>query len=235
MATLSISYNREQMQQLERLFAELPREIPKVLSGALNDAAKSTRTNIIRLIREKVVIKRKDIARHVNIERAKRDSLEARIVLRESRRLSLSYFGARQVKARGGRGGGLTYRIRKDEPRAFIPGGFLVPKTSLRHNAPDAEGHIAFKRRYKSRLPIDKLRGPSAWGVFVKAGLDEQVLQLSEVDLEKHLGRRVNFTIMKMEGRIGGQWQTNEEIELEVYPKAKDLVHWTSSRAWGNE
>jgi hypothetical protein len=63
------------------------------------------------------------------------------------------------------------------------------------------KGHV-FKRVGKERLPIQKLMGPSPWGVTVKNKIDEVVVKFSRADLLKQIKERTRFLGLKKSGAI---------------------------------
>lgn len=174
------------------------KKLKQNLAGALYDTAKRIRTDMSGRIREHVAIKKQDVDKYIEINRPTADRLAAGVILRKSERIPLKYFGARQTKK------GVTYKIAKSAEAAAL---MRNPKRTAgnpsktgRERIPDAFGPNiprlggnVFKRIGKSRLPIVKLHGPSAWGVFVRLGLRKQLKKDAQAYLNDRLQRRILF------------------------------------------
>lgn len=176
----------------------IPGAVGKAVAMAANETAKKLKTQISTDIRQKVPIKKGDIDKFINIYRANAgdQSPQATVRLSKSARIPLSYFGAREVGVTRGRslvkkhgggheptGGGVSYNI----GHRFVEGAFIVERFG---------GHV-FKRVGKERLPIQKLYGPSPWGVFVKAGLMGKTLIDAKTEMEAQLFRAARYILYR--------------------------------------
>lgn len=196
MARAYVRLDEQQLAEVTELLKEIKNGVPKALSGAINDTAARQRTRISADIRGKVNIKKRDIDGHITIKKATVKNPSGWVKLQSSRRLSLSYFGGRQTKT------GIAYKIDKAGGRQAIAGGFLVAKRHLKNAPPDATGTISFRRQGKKRLKIVALKGPTAYAVFLKAGLLERTERDTAALLQVNVGRRVNMLILKHKGVI---------------------------------
>lgn len=186
-----------------RMAAESKKSAAKLkqnLAGALYDTAKHIRTDMSRLIREHVAIKKSDVDKHIELDRATPGKLVAGVILRKTERIPLKYFGARQTKK------GVTYKIAKSaEAMALMKSrgprrGQVTTQQGTRGRIPDAFGPNTprlggnvFRRAGKARLPLVKLHGPSAWGVFVRLGLRKQLKKDAQAYLNDRLKRRILY------------------------------------------
>ena len=168
----------------------------KQIVGALNDTAKHEKTNISKLIREKVNIQKRDIDKHIFVTRAYPKHLVATVNLEKTERISLKYFGARQTKK------GVTYRISK----SATPAGRGGPRRAGRipdafgPNIPRLGGNVYRRKRLGDgkkapRLPIVKLHGPSAWGVFLRHDMRPEVNTSARAYLKNRLQHRVQYQV----------------------------------------
>lgn len=171
----------------------------KQIAGALNDTAKHEKSNVSKLLREKVNIQKRDIDKHIFISRAYPKHLVATVHLEKTDRISLKYFQARQTKK------GVTYRIakaatpvgrggkRSSGPKERIPDAFGP-------NIPRLGGNVYRRKRLGDgkkapRLPIVKLHGPSAWGVFIRHNMRADVNKSARAYLANRLRHRVQYQV----------------------------------------
>ncbi len=207
---LTVSLDQSKLAALQRRLRGIKNGVAKTLAGAANDTAKHTRTSISRSIRDRIKIKKRDIDKHIKIRTANSNDTRptATVTLSKSRRIGLQYFGAKQIGTRAAYrraknstnanflgGGGVTYSI----GRKFAPGAFMGPKPGVK--ADSLYGGV-FIRVGKGRLPIKKLKGPSPWGVFVKAGLKTETLIEGKAEFDKNIERRVKYLLLKSKGVI---------------------------------
>lgn len=172
----------------KQLLANVKGGVPKAIAGAINDTLKTSKSELSRRIRDRVNIKKKDIDKHISVDRANPGRLQGKLHLSESARLGLKYFGATQNKR------GVKYRIEKGGARKTIEGAF-GPKI------PRLGGQV-FRRIGKKRLPIIKLQGPSPGGVAVKAGIDEVQFESSQKIFQTKLDARIRFILLRHSGKI---------------------------------
>lgn len=196
---ISITIDPASLNNVREKLRKSPELLNKAISGALNDTAKHERTFISSGIRERVNIKKQDIDPHIKVGSASGKNLAATVTLRKTDRLSLKYFGATQTKS------GVTYRIKRQQRD---PGGginkraraVLGIKGTSKDRIADAFGPKiprlggnVYRRVGKSRLPIKKLYGPSAWGVFVQSGMRKLVKKDAKAFLAKRLKQRLQY------------------------------------------
>jgi hypothetical protein len=184
------SPSRELQRQRERLKG-IKGGFEKAFARAAKRVASQGRTEISKGIRQNINIKASDLKPVLQIGRYKKG---ASITLREKQRLSLRYFGATQNSK------GVTYKMNKGSGRAFIEGAFQGPR-------PGAVkvswlGNV-FKRVGKDRLPIQKIMGASAWGVFVVRGMYKPTEDDLMQNFNQRLRHEIDFLISKGVARNG--------------------------------
>lgn len=166
-------------------------KIKKATISVANKVATYTRRQVAKQITAKVNIRQKDILRkgYCDIVRATAaNNATATVVLSKTKRLQLIYFGARQNKT------GVTYRIDKSGGKKLIRSAFIVERGAAT---------FVTKRLSKARLPIaGPLRGPSAWGVFVKSGMIRPTRQEALQRLRKEMKEAVRVATLRGAGRI---------------------------------
>ncbi len=176
-AVIKITVNQSRLGRVKESLRKHPQKLKRAVAGAINDTAKHERSNISAMIREKVNIKKKDLDKDIHITRATPENLAALVVLEKKSRIDLKYFGAKQTKH------GVTYRIAKSGGRSRVPDAFgpQIPRL----------GGNVFRRVGRERLPIVKLKGPSAWGVFQKYAMTNVV----KSDAAEFLDRRLKYRL----------------------------------------
>jgi hypothetical protein len=177
------SPSREIRQQRERIKG-IKGGFEKAFKRAAGRVATQGRTAISKGIRQNINIKAGDLREQIKVDRHKQG---ASITLKETDRISLKYFGAKQNKK------GVTYKINKGKGRGFIKSAFVSQKLY---------GHV-FKRVGKNRLPINKLMGASAWGVFVVRGMYKPTGRDLSSKFNDRLKHEVGYLIEKGRSRNG--------------------------------
>jgi hypothetical protein len=176
-AVIKITVNQSRLGKVKESLRKKPAALKRAVAGAINDTAKHERAFISSQIREKVNIKKKDLDKNIHITRATPENLSALVVLEKTARIPLKYFGAKQTNH------GVTYRVAKSGGRSRVPDAFGP-------DIPRLGGNV-FRRRGQERLPIIKLQGPSAWGVFQKYNMSGIVKE----DIQAFLDRRLKWRL----------------------------------------
>lgn len=184
---------------------EYPVDIAKEVAMVANNVAKAHIKAINKEIRKELNLPAKEVGKALSItQRARPDSIVAKIKIKKERRPSLRAYKAKQIKM------GVSYKISKTKGTKKVKGAFIVQKLN----------NQAFKRRGKKRFPITKLHGPSIWGVYRGQGL----LVWSQEQLSDEFGkqtakrqRAVIVRLIKKQGRKEGK--TTEQINQMIKAK----------------
>ncbi len=191
---LTFDHDETQINRLERVLAEVGRDIDRDLVIAINKTAKKTKSGINKEIRKELAVKASVINKALfQTKRATKPSKFAIVQLKKTDRIPLRDFSAKQVRK------GVSYRISKRGGRKLVPGAFQGPRPGRMKAS--WKGNV-FRRVGKARLPIRKLFGVSPWGVFVKRKMDMPTVAETERELEKQVGRRADFWTKKLNGTI---------------------------------
>jgi predicted transcriptional regulator len=191
---ISIGVNSAESRALKNVLDNNAKAFKKQMAIAVNKTAANAQKQIAKEVGREVATPQKIIRGTISVKRAKVGvSPTATVTQKQTSRISLREFGARQTKA------GTSYKISKTKGRKTVAGAFQGPKPGVINVR--TKGHV-FKRVGKERLPIQKLMGPSPWGVTVKNKIDEVVVKFSRADLLKQIKERTRFLGLKKSGAI---------------------------------
>lgn len=190
---IGVQTNRKPLQDLAKLCSEAGRKLPKETAIAVNETVKRGASHVAKGVTEELAMTQKDVKKELKTSKATENNPTGIVTLRHSYRPGLRAFGAKQ-NARG-----VSYKISKKGGRGFVAGAFQGPrpgvmKISWRGNA--------FKRLGKSRLPIVKLHGASAWGSFKKNDKIQPSARFMQQELERQINKRLRYLKLKASGVI---------------------------------
>lgn len=183
------------IEALRKDLLELGAQAPVVMARALNRAALSGQTAMVKVITENLGLASKYVKREIKLDKASRSLPVVALTIR-GRRIPLIAFGARGPEPSKGRGRGVSYGMKGGRSR--ISDAFI---TTL-----GAGGHRGvFKRIGSSRsrsagawsknLPIVELRGPSIPHVFER--YLEKFRAAAQDSLVKNLASEISFAKSK--------------------------------------
>lgn len=191
---MSVSTNlKDVIESMANVTENLPREI----YSALGKASTKTKSALSKEVAKELATKQKIIKDQIKTHKD-RQELSVTISLLKSVRIPLRDFGARQTKK------GVTAKISKTKGRKTYQSAFKVTKI----------GDHVFKRTTTKRFPIQKLKGPSPWGVMVKnPDKIADVVEISRQETAKAMSERLRYLNLKKSG--GLNWQQANENEGE--------------------
>lgn len=158
------------------------------------NTAKKTKRVIARQIGSELNLPQKMIIAKLRTKR--HDDYNATVILKKSARLSLRNFKPKQNKQ------GVQAKVYKSRGVEMTPGAFMGPKPGK--FAVKLRGNV-FKRRGKSRKPIDIIKGPSPHQVFIEKNQIRVVIDETSAELRKQLEKRINYLELRKSGRLN--WQ----------------------------
>ena len=198
-----ITIDKAKMLAIKRALRGHQRSMGRLVYRALRDTVKHGRTLFDRAIRQRIMVKKKDVMnRIIEIERPSYTHWRAKLGI-SSKRLSLGAFGSVTQKKRGGVSYTISRGRRKTVPHAFI----------LRNPKNPAAGKAVFRRvmigeagfdpskatkrgilpgRIVSRTPLKFLRGPSIGQVVKDApailrDVERQGAAKLSTELDRHV------------------------------------------------
>ena len=166
------------LRQFEAQIRSLGARAPIAGSRALNRSIGTVQTAAVRAVAEDLKITQKDVRKAMALERSTPRNLFARLTV-TGRRLALYAFRARPTLR------GVSYDLGRG--RKVLAGAFIATMRST---------HVGvFKRRAKTRLPIDERFGPSLPHVFVARKIAEAREALAREALIKNLKHEIAFLV----------------------------------------
>lgn len=177
-------------EQLVKDLGNVAKNLTKELGIVAWKTAKATERSAAKQITTELATTQREVKKHIT---KKRRDTESEVTVSKSKRISLKEFKPRQTKA------GVSYRISKSTGRNRVDGAFMGP--SPKASALKLKGHV-WKRKGKARLPIQKLMGPSPWGVLVSGDRVQNVTEETRGELRKQLQDRIRYLRLKQSGVI---------------------------------
>lgn len=191
---MKVTIDPRQIAAMKAAIENTGRKLRKELAIATNQTARKGKSIIAKEIGKELATAQKNIRTVIRLsKKASPTDATATVEVRKESRISLKEFGARQTKK------GVSYKVSKTKGRKTVLGAFQGPKPGMINVR--TKGNV-FKRVGKSRLPIVKLMGPSAWGVFVVGKKQGPSTQEIEAELKKNIDRRIRFIKLKASGAI---------------------------------
>lgn len=184
MADVEVKFDEAKLRRIQLMLRDIPRQMPRVVSSAINKTAAMARTQVVRRIASEVGVKQKRIKQRVTLQKATFTCWRARIGI-GARRLPLMAFGARQKKK------GVSYKIEKSGPRKTLKSAFIATMKT---------GHEGvFMRGGPRRLPIFERFGPSIGQVFENApAVAKEVTRSAYVNLQRHIDSQIARALSKL-------------------------------------
>lgn len=191
---IAIEINRGQLKRLTEAVSASGKKLTKEIAGAINQASKKTKLEMGRDIRKKVAIPKDEVEKPLSIRAsATEGNLSAVVSLKETKRLGLRHFGARQDKR------GVSYKIDKTGGRKRVNSAFQGPRPGVMRMK--WKGN-AFKRVGPSRLPIVQLKGVSAYGTYKKNEMAGPQVESIRGELVKQIERRIQLNALRASGLV---------------------------------
>jgi hypothetical protein len=162
--------------QVEKMFAGIKANLPRVTRDAINDSASQVRTLAVRGIRDKWNVQAAELRRRIRITKATVNRLQA-LVAADGEPIPLTAFNPRRIRK------GVSVAIVKGK-RTLIRSGFITTMRS---------GHRGvFVRAGRQRLPIIERKAitvPSQW--------NQRIAEHAR-DAEGYLQRRLQARLQRL-------------------------------------
>lgn len=183
-----------EIKALQKDLEQLGRQAPIVMARALNRAAVSGQTAMVKAVATDTGLAQKNIKREIRIDKATRTTPTVALEI-QGRRIPLIAFQARGPEPSRGRGRGVRYS-QKGGLRGHIPNAFIATMESG-HRGVFVRSKKNFMKDRPKRHAIDEKFGPSLPHVFEK--FLPQFQAAAQESLVKNLRSEISFARSKQQ------------------------------------
>lgn len=173
---------------VSEVISNLGFSVARELKTAVGKTAKKTKLESARQLKLVLPAPTKVLKKAIIGGRSRNEGLSQEVVLWQGHPIPLKHLGARQTKK------GISYKAGPGQ-KGFVQSGFKI----------DRFGGNAFKRSGRSRVPIEKLYGPSPGEMYEKGGVAQKAIETATDELPKQINERVRFLTLKAQGKLKGK------------------------------
>lgn len=181
---------KDNLKRVNKSLKQMDKAVKQAVLSSINRATQRAKTETGRKVREKYLIKQKEVLETISIKKAKGNHLSATLTSK-GHTIPLIRFGVtprkrikkppKAVKAAVFRGGA----------KKPIPGAFIAT----------AGSHLGvFEREGKKRLPIRELRGPAVPSMAANEEVREHAQTIYGEEMQKRLPHELDRTIGRLLG-----------------------------------
>ena len=152
---LKLKFRFEGLDELRGKYT--PKIVDRAAEAALNRAARKAKTALSKKVRERYVVKARDIAANTSVSKQGKGADSARMILYSGRRISLMYFDAQEVRLSGSHA--VTTKRYRD--------GLGAQRTRASKRKRELRGVSVRVLKSRGRL---RVRGPYHFGAFMAQG-----------------------------------------------------------------
>ena len=188
---IKVSTDQASLKQLQAALKEKASRLPRELATAINATAKKVRIEASRLLKKELNVPSKILKKTIKTKsKATAKDTRAIVGLWGGYPIPLKYFKPTQLKR------GVTYKIDpKLKGKSVLRDAFIVKSF----------GGRVYRRKGKTRGPIEQVYGPSPGTVFEKAGIAAAAEKVAREELPKQVARRIRFLELKSTGQLRGK------------------------------
>lgn len=177
-----IELKLDQIKVIEQVLKNTPKQVPLVVSRAINRAAYSGRTQAGKSVRKEYEVKHRTVISTIKVKKASPNDLQADF-RSKGETLKLMDFKVRPGQPDPNRKNPINVTVRKNASKIFL-GGFVAQMKS---------GHMnVFSRQSEKRFPIKGHYGPSVPQMIGNEDVIEEVETQASNTLESRLIHEIN-------------------------------------------
>lgn len=179
---------KDNFRQVNRSLKQMDKAVRQAVLSALNRATQRSKTETGRKVREKYVVKQREVIETIQIRKAAANNLTATLTSKGNT-LPLIRFSVAPKRRLVRAPKSLKAAVFRGGVRKPIPGAFIAT----------AGTHLGvFMRTSKKRLPIQELRGPAVPSMVGNEEVREHVQLTFGQEMEKRLPHELNRTLGRL-------------------------------------
>lgn len=179
---------KSNFRQVSRSLKQMDKAVRQAVLSSINRATQRSKTETGRKVREKYVIKQKEVVQTLSIKRAAGNNLKA-VLTSKGNTIPLIQFSVAPKRKLKTAPKSLKAAVYRDGIKKPIPGAFIAT----------AGTHLGvFMRESKRRLPIKELRGPAVPSMVGNEEVRQHVQQVYGEEMQKRLPHELD----RMLGRL---------------------------------
>lgn len=192
-----------QLKRLQNVLGGCAKGLKKQLAIACRAAANTARREIVAAVKTELQIAGHHIKGKTSIvTKPTPQSIQAVVRLSKTGRIPLRWFNVREPKK-----GGISYKISRHEggkriPHAWRHAGFAGGNIFQRKLSAPKELVTRGRNAGRMKQPLEKLHGPSPYGVFVRHDMQLPVSQTTAAELKLQIEKRIRYLLLKQAGIV---------------------------------
>lgn len=184
---MKATLDKQSLAAVSEVISNLGFSAARELKTAVSKTSKKTKLESARRLKFVLPAPTRVLKKAIISGKSRNEGLSQEVVLWQGHPIPLKHLGARQTRK------GVTYKSGLGQ-KGFAQSAFTV----------DRFGRNVFKRSGKSRVPIDKLYGPSPGEMYESGGVAKKAIEVATQELPKQIKERVRFLTLKAQGKLKG-------------------------------
>lgn len=179
---------KNNFKQVKKSLKQMDNAVRQAVLSSLNRASQRAKTETGRKVREKYIIKQKEVQETISVKKAKGNILQATLTSK-GHTIPLIRFGVTPKRKLKKAPRALKAAVYRGGAKKPIPGAFIAT----------AGSHLGvFKREGKKRLPIRELRGPAVPSMAANDEVREHVQRVYAEEMQKRLPHELDRTLGRL-------------------------------------
>lgn len=179
---------KHNFKQVNRSLKQMDKAVRQAVLSSINRATQRSKTEAGRKVREKYVIKQKEVVQTLSIRKATGNALQS-VITSKGHSIPLINFAVAPKRRLKRAPKVLKAAVHRSGMKKPIPGAFIAT----------AGTHLGvFMRTSKKRLPINELRGPAVPSMVGNEEVREHIQQVYGEEMQKRLPHELDRTLGRL-------------------------------------
>lgn len=179
---------RHNLKQANRSLKQMDKAVRRAYISAINRASQRAKTETGRKVRERYIVKQKEVVETITIRKAQGNVMRA-VLTSKGHTVPLIRFGVTPRRRLNRAPKALKAAVLRGGPKKPIPGAFIAQ--TGRHTG-------VFERVGKRRLPIKELRGPAVPSMASNEEVRNHVNDTYGTEMQKRLPHELDRTLGRL-------------------------------------